>query len=199
MLGKVFSVLVITSFIFGALNGKLSEIGLSLISGSTDAVTLCISLTGTMCFWSGMMRVLDKAGATAFFSKITKPLFKFIYSKEALENSISFISASFAANFLGLGSAALPLGIQTMKSLSKNKNKVNSACDMATFAALSTVPLQLIPSTLIAIRHAHKSENPFAIIIPIWVCSLITFTFTIILCRVFTHFYSRKKGRSNDC
>ncbi len=197
MLGKVFSVLVITSFIFGAANGRMSEIGLSLISASSDAVTLCISLTGTMCFWNGMMRVLDKAGATAFFSKITKPLFRVIYSKEALENSLSFISASFAANFLGLGSAALPLGINTMKSLSKNKNRIQSVCDMATFATLSTVPLQLTPSTLIALRHAHGSANPFAIIVPVWVCSLITVAFTILLCRVFTYLHIKKDGKSN--
>ncbi len=198
MIGKVFSVLVISSFIFACATGKLTQTGLSLISGSSDAVTLCISLTGTMCFWSGIMRVLDKAGATKFFAKLTKPLFKLIYSKEALENSLSFISASFAANFLGLGSAALPLGIQTMKSLSQNKNKLCSQSDMATFAVLSTVPIQLIPSTLIALRHAHGSDNPFKIIVPVWICSVITYTFTIILCRVCTFLRIKKKGTGND-
>lgn len=139
------------------------------------------------------MRVLDKAGATAFFARLTKPFFRLIYSKEALDNSLNCISASFAANFLGLGSAALPLGIQTMKSLSENKNKVLTKCDMATFASLSTVPLQLIPSTLIALRHAHGSEKPFEIIVPVWVCSLITVIFTIVLCRILTYFNLKKE------
>ena len=166
MLGKVFSTIIITSFIFASLCGKMGQSGISLLSGSSDAVSLCISLCGTMCFWSGIMRVLDKAGFTKFLSKITMPFFKLIYSKNAIENSISYISASFTANFLGLGSACLPLGIKTIQCLSQNKNKKAAICDMATFAVLSTVPLQLIPTTLIALRNAHGSQSVFDIIIP---------------------------------
>ena len=137
------------------------------------------------------MRVLDCAGVTDFFARITKPFFRLIYSQYAIENSLGFISASFAANFLGLGSAALPLGIQTMKSLYKNSCKVTALCDCATFAALSTVPFQLIPSTLIALRSAHGSNNPFSIIIPIWICSAITITFTITMSKICTYFLKK--------
>ena len=133
---------------------------------------------------------------TAYFAKITKPLFKLIYSEYAIENSLPVISTSFAANFLGLGSAALPLGIQTIKSLYTNKNKTVAICDCATFAALSTVPFQLIPATLIALRSAHGSTEPFSIIIPIWICSAATIIFTVSICRISTYYITKRATKN---
>ena len=69
MLGKVFAVLVISSFLFAGFSGNMAEVCTAAIDGANEAVTLSISLLGVMCLWSGVIRTLDKAGLT----RIQKP------------------------------------------------------------------------------------------------------------------------------
>ena len=186
MLGKIFAILVITSFVFAGFSGNIENLGNSVIIGADDAVHLTGSMLGTMCLWSGIIRVLDKAGFTALLSKVISPLLKLVYPNAYRKSTaINDIAADYSANLLGLGNAALPIGIRAMKSLKKSGNipPDTASSEMITFAVLNTVPIQLIPTTLISIRSAHNSFNPQEIILPIWICSIFTTAFGIILCR----------------
>lgn len=186
MLGKVFGILVVLSFITAGFSGNMKEVCNAILSGANDAVNLSVSLLGVMCLWSGVIRVLDKAGLTKILAKFISPILKLIYpasynNKAAMDS----IAADYSANLLGMGNAALPIGIKAMKELKKTGLPAPSAAnnDMITFASLNTAPMQLIPATLIALRNTHMSSNPFEIIAPIWICSLLTTVFGIILCK----------------
>ncbi len=191
MLGKVFSVTAIISVVSALLLGNVENVSTALAEGVTDAVKISLSLMGTMCFWNGIMKVFDQSGVTAGLTKLTRPVFRLVYSKKTLESPAGGdICASFVSNFLGLGNAALPLGLKAMKSIKQaHGNKISP--DMITFAVVNTAPFQLIPTTLIALRSAHGSVNPFDILVPMWIVSGLTVAFAVMLCKILSHFAFR--------
>lgn len=188
MLGKIFSILVITSFICAGATGNMASVCNAAIEGATEAVNISIHLLGIICLWSGIISTLDNAGFTKILAKIISPLLRIIYPESYKKNiAINDIAADYSANLMGLGNAALPIGIRVMNKLKKldlNSGDIANT-EMIMFAVLNTAPIQLIPTTLIALRSAHNSSNPFEIIFPIWVCSILTFTFGILLCKFF--------------
>ncbi len=196
MLGKTFAVIMLLSFVTAVVNGNVTRLSFELIEALPDAVNLCISILGMMCFWCGIMNVLKCAGALRTMSLLLKKPMKFIYgSKNLTDNDLQNLSASFAADFLGLGNAALPFGIAAMRSLNKNNRDIASD-EAIMHAVINTVPIQLIPATLIALRQQNGSENPFDVVPYIWLCSVIITVFAVAVCKVFKRFFSVR--RKND-
>ncbi len=186
MLAKTFSAMIIISFFSAILTGNVDRMAFEFSDSLTKAVSLCIALLGMMSFWSGVMNVLREAGAMKYISKALKPVIKLIYGRSCTESdTLDCLSASVAANFLGLGNAALPLGINAVKALQKNskyKDRANDASIM--FAVLNTVPFQLLPSTLIALRSKHGCLNPYDVVPYIWLSSAVITVFAIVLCKL---------------
>ena len=93
---------------------------------------------------------------------------------------------NMVANMLGLSNAATPLGLKAMKILNdKNQNKQKASNDMCMLAVINSASIQIIPSTLIAIRASAGCLEPGAIILPIWIVSLITFICGVTLAKIF--------------
>lgn len=187
MLGKIFGVLVISSFLFGITGGHMQEVGAAVGDGALQAVELSVSLLGSMCLWSGVARVLDAGGFTKVLQKLVSPLLRIIYPDSYKKNNgISECSANISANFLGLGNAALPLGISTMKRFSENSTagKEKASDDMVMFAVLATTPFQLLPTTLAVMREAAGSAAPYEILLPVWICEIVTTVFAVAICKL---------------
>ena len=187
MLGKIFAVLVLASVICAGATGCMTEVCAAALEGAGEAVSLSISLLGVMCLWSGVIRTLDKAGATRVLTKLLLPLLSFIYSPKVRQGAaFGAIAADYSANFLGLGNAALPLGLRAMDALKKLGLPApdTASDDMVMFAVASTVPFQLIPTTLGAMRAAHGSASPFEILIPVWICMTATIVFSVFVCKL---------------
>ena len=186
MISKTFSVMMIFSFFSAIFTGRLENIGVEFVSSLSDAVSLCISLLGMMCFWSGFMNVLKESGAVKWVSIILKPILTLIFSKENLKGeNLDNLSSCFAANFLGLGNAALPLGIKAIKGFERNNKTGVAGSDTIMFSVLATVPFQLIPTTLIAMRTGYGAKNPFDVVPFIWICSVIINIFAVVVCKLF--------------
>lgn len=186
MLGKIFSVMVIISFISAGISGNMAELSESVLEGADSAVKLSLSMLGVMCLWSGIIRVLDKSGFTAIISRILLPFIRFVYPEASKSKElVNDIAADYSANLLGLGNAALPLGIKVMKGLDERckSNYKNAKSELMTFAILNTTPFQLIPTTILSLKNAHQSTNPSNILLPIWVCSALIIASGIALCK----------------
>lgn len=188
MLGKIFGYLSTFSLICAVITGRTAELCNAVLEGASAAVELTLALMGAMCLWTGIAKVLDIAGFTAFLSKLLKPIFRVLYPEASSKGvAIDEISASFGANLLGLGNAALPFGLQAMEALTLKGNgkeiSDTASDDMVMFAVLNTVPVQLMPASLIALRVAAGSAAPYEIILPVWICSAATTAFAAILCR----------------
>lgn len=192
VIGKVFSYIVVFSIGYSVISGNFESVSMALVTGAQDGVNLSISLLGTMCIWSGIMRVFDACGLTREISKLIKPILRLIYSKETVNSKAGeCICSSIAANFFGLGNAALPLGIRAVKEIKKSGSE-NAKFDIINFCILNTVPFQLLPTTLIALLTKYNCKNPYDILLPIWICSAVTIIFAIILCKVMSKVWRNK-------
>lgn len=177
LMSYIFSGLIIVSVLFGFLSGNVKPLSDAVLSSSRDAVFMVLELMGAMCFWTGLMKIAERAGVISAAAKLLKPVTKIIFP-DVPENSkaMSAIVSNMVANILGLSNAATPLGLAAMKELdSLNKNRGTASDAMCMFVVVNTASLSLFPTTLITLLNSAKSESPFDVIIPIWICSIIAF------------------------
>ena len=185
MLGKCFFVLCAAAVICSLFTGNITQLSNAVIDGAAASVDLTITLAGNMCLWCGIMEVLRKAGAIEKLSKILSPILKRVFPN-AWKNGCAKeeITAAISANMLGIGNAATPFALEAMNKLQEqNPNKSTATPDMITLAVLGTSSVNLLPTTLIALRRSAGSAFPFSIIIPIWLCSAMCAIFGVILSR----------------
>ena len=123
-------------------------------------------------------------------STYLSPIMKFLFPKYKKGTSIyKEISMNMVANILGLGNAATPLGIKAMKSMQQdNPNKKVLTNEMATFIVLNTASIQIIPTTVIAIRSSLGSSNPTSIIVPVWIATICAAVFGMFAVKIFIKF-----------
>ena len=143
-----------------------------------NAVTLTITLLGTMCLWNGIMEIAINTKFINSLAKLLKPLINFLFPNSKNDKKIyNEISMNIVANMLGLGNAATPLGIKAITHMNeKNNDKNRLTDDMTTLIILNTASIQIIPTTVIAIRMSLGSINPTNIIFAVWfstICSAI--------------------------
>ena len=167
-------IIILISFLFAIFNGTMQDVNNSIFSSVADVVTLSFTLVGNMCLWCGLMKIIQETKLMNFLIKLLNPILKWLYpkskdNKEAMEA----ISINTVSNFLGIGNAATPAGLKAMEELQKeNKNKDELSDSMIMLIVLNTTSIQLIPTTVIAIRSSLGSLNPSAIIIPIWISTI---------------------------
>ena len=188
------------SVFFGIACGNTGQLGSAVIDGASSAVTLTLALLGMMCLWSGILNVLKEAGAIKKLTVLMTPILKFFFP-DAYKSGVGSeeIAANVAANLLGVGNAATPLALSAMKKLQlQNPTPEIASRDMITLAVLNTSSVSLIPSTVITLLRSSGSENPFDIIIPIWITSFTCAAMALILCRALGSATRVRTIRSKD-
>lgn len=196
----IFYFLIVISIIAGAVNGRLQDVVNAILTGAELSVKVAFSLIGIMAFWLGMMKIADKCGLISVIARIIKPVTKKLFN-EIPEDSpaIGDIAMSFSANAFGLTNAATPIGIKAMEELQRhNINKKSASNAMCVFLAMNTAGFQLIPATVIAVLIGVGYKNPTAIIAPTLVVTAITFTFSILLAKVFQSFWKPQKAGGDE-
>ncbi len=174
MLNIIWPIFIIISYIYAIFTGKVSQINNSVFDSCESAVQLSITFLGTMCLWSGIMQIAKKTTLidklTNFLNPIMKILFPDIKKDDPVHKEISM---NMVANMLGLGNAATPLGLKAMKTMQKENPKKDTLTNsMAMFIIINTASIQIIPTTVIAIRSSLGSNNPTSIIIPVWIATI---------------------------
>lgn len=196
----IFYFLIVISIIIGAINGNLSDVVNSILTGAELSVKVAFSLIGIMAFWLGMMKIADKCGLIKFIAKVIKPITKKLFN-EIPEDSpaIGDIAMTFTANAFGLANAATPIGIKAMEELQKhNTDKTSASNAMCMFLAMSTAGFQLIPATVIAILIGIGYKNPTEIIAPTLLVTSIAFICAIILAKIFQKLWMPQKENSKE-
>lgn len=174
MLNSIWPIFLIVSFIYGIFFGNIAETNTEIFESTEGAVNLCIKLLGTICFWNGIMKIATKTSIVTNLKKWLKPILAFLFPKINENDEVyTEISMNVVANVMGLGNAATPMGLKAMKSLQKRNNgKKILSKEMAIFIVLNTASIQIIPTTVIAIRNSLGSSNPTAILFPVWVATI---------------------------
>lgn len=178
MLNYLWAGMILTGILFGAFNGKMADMTNAALDSAGDAVTLCITMTGVMSFWTGIMEIASRAGIIEAASRKMGPLIRFLFPELPADHKANeHIATNFIANFLGLGWAATPAGLRAMEELGKLEDdrrnrkiagpvrkKGIASNEMCTFLIINISSLQLIPVNVIAYRSQYGSVNPAAIV-----------------------------------
>lgn len=174
LLNIVWPIFIIISFSYAIFFGNLDSLNTSIFKSTEDAITLTLSLLGTICLWNGVMQIASKTTIINKLTKMLNPLIKILFPD--LKNNKKLkqeISMNMIANILGLGNAATPLGLKAMKSMQKENDKKDTLSDsMMMFIVINTASIQIIPTTVIAIRNSLGSNNPTSIVFPVWIATI---------------------------
>ncbi len=175
MLNGLWSGMLIISLFFGGINGRLDEVVGAGLNAAGEAAKLTLGLLGVLCLWCGVMEVLRQAGGVGLVGRIFRPVLKRLFPKLPEESpAMEAIVLNLSANMLGISNAATPLGLRAMRELQKrNQNPDEASNEMCTFAVMNTASVQLIPTTLVALRQGAGSTAPFEIVLPVVAVSLI--------------------------
>lgn len=194
MLNILWPIFIIISFIFSVGTGKINQLNTAIFDSAKDAVQMTITFLGTICMWNGVMKILQETSIMSKMTKLVSPIMKFLFPTIKKEDKeYKEITINMVANILGLGNAATPLGLKAMKSMQeKNKNKEILTNNMAMFIVLNTASLQIIPTTVIAIRTSLNSVNPTNIIVPIWGATIAADIAGILITKIFINKIRRK-------
>lgn len=164
----------VLSLIFAAFGGRMGEMSAAMIAKSGEAVELAISLCGIICFWSGIMRVAERAGLVGKLARVLSPLVSFLFKGiKKGGKAAGLITMNLAANVLGLGNASTPLGVAAMRAIAEESADYTDSAtdDMIMLAVLNTASLQIVPTTAAALRAANGAAKPFEILPCVWIVS----------------------------
>ena len=187
----LWSAFILVSLVVGLFTGRIGETSTAAVEGAKNTVQTLISLIGVMCFWTGMMEIAERAGLVEKLSKLLKPVVKFLFPEVKAEKAKNAILMNITANLLGIGNAATPFGLKAMEELNKeNFNKGTATNSMARFVLINTASIQLIPTTIFALRASAGSKDPFSITAAVWLSSVLALCAGLIMT-----YFSEKWGR----
>lgn len=183
---KVWIFMIVASFVVAIFCGNIEAVTKIMFDSTGNAIEICLGIAGIVCMWSGFMKVAERSGLIVSFSKLLNPITKFLFPEIKKNNEVSgYIGMNIAANMLGLGNVATPIGIKVMEKLEKlNQGKSKISNSMLMFIVLNTASIQLIPTTVIALRANYNSQNPTSIVIPTFLSSFISVVFAITIVKI---------------
>ena len=198
MLNGLWAFMMIAGIIYGSFNGNIQAVTEAAFQSAGEAVSLCITMLGIMSFWTGILKIGERAGVIEALTRKMTPLIHFLFPELPCGHpAVGSISANLIANVLGLGWAATPAGLKAMEDLKKLEEERRRADpmyarsvpegtasgEMCTFLIMNISSLQLIPVNMIAYRSRYGSRMPMAIVGPALVITLVTTLVAVVFCR----------------
>lgn len=171
----IFTGLLALSTVCAMLLGNGTALASAVVSGAQSGITLAISIAGALCLWTGVGKLMEHIGITAMLARLLRPLLHRLFPSTKQDLSLaSSLSANICANFLGLGNAATPMGIQAAKRMVRSDRHGVATNELCRLIVLNTASIQLIPANVAAIRASLGCAAPFDILPGVWVTSLLS-------------------------
>lgn len=168
----VWAALVCASVICAAVNGRASALSAAVMQGAQNGVTLAISIAGSLCLWAGIGRAMERSGLTEKLSRLLRPVMHRLFPSTREDSALAgALSTNICANFLGLGNAATPPGIEAARRLAA-RSPGQASDELCRLIVLNTASIQLIPANVAAVRSSLGCAAPFDILPAVWLTSL---------------------------
>lgn len=166
MVDHIWGIFIIIGITYSFITGNIHEINTEIINAGTDSINLILSLLPLLIIWMGLMQIAEKSGLIQKITKLMTPLLSKLFPTIPKNHeSIGYIASNIAVNMAGLGSAATPFGLKAMEKLQElNDDKKRASTPMITFLVLNTAGVSIVPTTIIALRHAAGSLNPTSVL-----------------------------------
>lgn len=174
----------LTAVAAAAVLQKFDVASAAMFEGARSALDVTLALTANMALWLGLLAVLQRAGAIDALSARAVPVLRrLLPGLPKKSEAPGLVAMNLSATMLGLSNAATPFGLQAMRALqAHNPKKDRATAAMAMFLVLNTSGVQLIPTSVIAVRQALGSKHAGAIIVPSFVATLVSMLIAIVLC-----------------
>lgn len=157
----------------------------TLLEGGGKAAATCLALLSSYAVWMGLIRIWEDCGFAKKVAKLVKPLAKKLLLTDD-EECLEAVSMNLSVNLLGISGAATPYGLRAANLLDKTEHAEYSS---AMFFVLNATSLQLLPTSMVALRTSLQSASPADIILP----TLITTLFSTLLGVSLTILFLRPK------
>lgn len=180
----VWVVMVAASVVCGITGGNIAAVSAAALEGAKAAVELCISLAGVLCLWSGFMELLKQCGLEKKLAALFRPLLRRLLPGASRDpETMAAVSGNLSANLLGLGNAATPLGIRAARrmALGAQGRASNELCRLV---VLNTASVQLLPTTVAAVRSGCGAAAPFDILPAVWISSVLSVSVGLLAARL---------------
>lgn len=183
--------MILVSVLCGLATGRGPAVAAAAVEGTSAAVQLSLSIAGMLCLWTGVMEVMRQSGLADKLSRLLRPILRRLFPQVARDReAMDSISANVSANLLGLGNAATPLGIEAARGLAKRSpGTANDALCM--LIVCNTASIQLIPTTVAAVRASAGSAAPFDILPAVWLASALSVCTGILACKILARVWRR--------
>mgnify|MGYP003301260108 FL=1 len=161
MLNYIWFGLIFISVVVGTITGRIDEVTEAAIAMSKTSVEIAIGLVGIMALWLGTMRIAEESGLIQIIARTLRPITIRLFPDVPSDHpAIGSIVLNMAANMLGLGNAATPMGLKAMKELQELNQQKDTATDaMCTFLAINTSSVQIIlPATVVGLMGAASNQ-----------------------------------------
>tara|TARA_B110001454_G_scaffold119253_1_gene111275 strand:+ start:2339 stop:2935 length:597 start_codon:yes stop_codon:yes gene_type:complete len=161
MLNYIWFGFIFISVVVGTITGRIDQVTEAAIAMSKTSVEIAIGLIGIMALWLGTMKIAEDSGLIQIIAKALRPITIRLFPDVPSDHpAIGSIVLNMAANMLGLGNAATPLGLKAMKELQELNNNKDTATDaMCTFLAINTSSVQIIlPATVVGLMGAAANQ-----------------------------------------
>lgn len=176
--------LFVVSFAFGIFHGTLDEISAASLVGAQSALELCFSMAGALCLWNGVMTVLERSSLGLCLGRALRFALRRLFPQAGRDaETLTALSGNLSANLLGLGNAATPMGIRaaTRMAVGCGGRASNELCRLV---VLNTASVQLLPTTVAALRSAAGCATPLDILPAVWVSSLVSVAAGLLAARI---------------
>ena len=195
----VWFALIAIAVLIAAFNGTMSATTDAAMESAKSAVELSIGLIGVMALWLGLMKVAERAGLIRSLARLLKPVMTRLFPDVPSDHpAMGSMISNIAANMLGLGNSATALGLKAMKDLQEiNVEKKSASNAVATFLAINTSSVTIIPATVIAIRASAGATHAAEIIGPTIVATTVSTAVGILASRFFQRFTAPQKAKGN--
>ena len=171
-LGWFWSGAVLVSVVFALILNRGGELTAALLDGAAQGVSLCVSMAGPLALWAGLGKLLDRVGLSELLAKALSPVLgRLIPASRSDRELAKHLSANVTANLLGLGNAATPMGIRAARRLRDPGDPTRATDGLCRLVVLNTASIQLLPTTVAALRRSAGCMTPFDILPCVWLTS----------------------------
>ena len=177
MMGYIWVGMLALSVCAALAEGRLGVLTGAAMEGASSAVALCLSLAGALCLWSAFAKVMEKAGLTEKLGRLMQPLFRRLFPQASRDPvALGCLTGNVSANLLGLGNAATPMGIAAVKRMKALSGGTEASDEMCLLIVMNTASIQLLPTTVAAVRASLGAQAPFDILPAVWLTSIFSVT-----------------------
>lgn len=185
MMNWVWGLMMVCPLAFGMISGNGAATVEALLAGGAEAVALVLRMAGGFALWCGLIEILHQGGGMETLGRWMGPLLRRLFPGVKSREALSAMTMNLAANMLGLGNAATPMGLKAMRLLAReNKGRETASRAMCMFLVINSGCVQLLPSTVLTLRAAAGSQQPGAVLLPTLVSTLVSAMVGITLCRI---------------